>query len=205
MSIHNSARSEGSKQPRFVVSWIVLLAILAAAIAYSSLPSGGSSVFGLVDITATPSPTPIGGADDTDIPPDFDVTAGQSSSIGAFSTSGSFVYQAQGIWRYQWEHTMDWSEPTCDGCTINGYRFRLYTPFGSRYYSLWVDDEEDSNFTWHVSNRVIADIGTGRYSSFIRAYSSDGKLPRQQHHRIQHHPYPRNHHTYPHLYPNRHS
>ncbi len=67
---------------------------------------------------------------------------------------------------------MSWDEPSCDGCSIRGYRFRLYAPSGTRIYSLWSDDRSS---TWRVSNKEIARLGTGRYRSFIRAYSNSGE------------------------------
>ena len=56
------------------------------------------------DATPTPTLTP-----DPDIPPDVDGPAGQSSSIGSVTASGSFVYLTEGDFRYQWEHSMDWT------------------------------------------------------------------------------------------------
>ncbi len=172
--VKNILRSRSEPGRTWVPGFALLLfAALVASmlIASTAAPSAFNSSAQGETTEATPTPTPT---TDPDIPPDVDRPAGQSSTIGSFTATGSFVYQSEGTWRYQWEHSMDWTEPSCSSCTINGYRFRLYTPSGTRYYSLWVDDDEDTEFTWRVSNRAIAGTGTGRYRSFIRAYSSDG-------------------------------
>ncbi len=119
--------------------------------------------------THTHTPTP-----DPDIPPDVDGPAGQSSTIGSFTASGSFVYLTEGDFRYQWKHSMNWTEPSCDGCTIRGYRTRFFLPSGWRYYSVWVDDSELTD-VGYLDDNYVAEIGTGRYSAYIRAYADNGE------------------------------
>ena len=69
---------------------------------------------------------------------------------------------------------MNWTEPSCDGCTIRGYRTRFYLPSGWRYYSVWVDDSELTD-VGYLDDNYVAEVGTGRYSSYIRAYADNGE------------------------------
>ena len=142
----------------------MLIASTTAPGAFNSSAQGETS-----EATHTHTPTP-----DPDIPPDVDGPAGQSSTIGSFTASGSFVYLTEGDFRYQWKHSMNWTEPSCDGCTIRGYRTRFFLPSGWRYYSVWVDDSELTD-VGYLDDNYVAEIGTGRYSAYIRAYADNGE------------------------------
>ena len=127
------------------------------------------------DITATPRPLHLLDEDARNMPIDAEVDAASSgrNGIGDFKVTGTFEYVTSGIWKNQWKHTMTWTEPTCDGCEITGYYFRLYTPSGSRYYGVRAGKK--LTYTVYTRNNHIAKVGTGRYRGLIRANSDDGK------------------------------
>ncbi len=171
--------NSSSSRARHIWLYGLTIILIAAAVINVALVSSQVTDSQSANVTATPRPPHLLDADARNMPIDVaddveaDAASSGRSSIGDFTVTGSFAYQTSGPWRNQWKHSMSWTRPTCDGCNITGYYFRLYKPSGPRYYSIRMGKRTSHNA--YIANIFVAGFGTGTYRGVVKAVADNGE------------------------------